>query len=165
MAQVWVPIEALTGGKLPPVCLITGETHGVALRELSLRWVSSTGGLGRANHLDTAVVRSALSSSPILAARVPLTDEGERRYAMSRQTGLVFVGGLSAPTIFFGALGGGPGAAFGLCLGVAAAIAYAVYFGRGTGIGLLRRSGDEVLLEVENDRAAAALSDSFPKSG
>lgn len=162
MPQVWIPTDALVEGKLPPVCLVTGTTEGVTFHGVDVPW-SSSGARGTSVH--PAVSPLAFSGDPTAGIKLPMTDEGLRRYQLSRKTGAAIIGSIASLTLLgAGLTNTGAGLSIGFGLGVAGAITYAVYFGRGTSIAMIRRRGAEILVEVSNEDAAAALSRAFPQT-
>jgi hypothetical protein len=176
MAQVWVPIDALTQGKLPPVCLLTG-TENAALRDRPVSWVghptergsalTTPGSVALAATVgyQVAILAAGFKQPPVVQGRVPLSDSAVRRMALTRP--LVFLVVLASMVLAVVA-GGVTNSAFvflgALLLGFVGSVAFGVVYGRWAGLALVRREGNQVLLDLPNDRAAAAIAQALPKS-
>jgi hypothetical protein len=175
MPRVWVPVEALVEGTLPAVCLVCG-VDGAPMREHRIEWgaspsargsaLATPGGVGVATTIGpaAATVMAALDSAPFLTARIPLTGEALERIALWRYLGLGVVAALVLGALVAGAAFDGVGFGAGIVCAFVCAMVFGGIHGRRTGLALLKREGNAVLLEVPSDRAAAAIAQAFPKS-
>jgi hypothetical protein len=175
MAQVWVPLEALTQGKLPPVCLLTGS-EGAELRERPVSWVGHPTERGSAMTTpgsvalaatfgyQVAIVAEAFKKPPVVHGLLPLSDSALRRMGLTRPlswlvTGVSFVLAMMAAALTQSALVG----VIALLGAFAGSVAFGVVYGRWAGLALVRREGDRVLLDLPNARAAAAIAHAHPE--
>jgi hypothetical protein len=161
MAQVWLPLDALVEGKLPPQCLITGAVEGVEPRDVELDWDSSGARgsytVGGGEWIPTGVKRPGK-----LSVRLPLTQKAYEHLYLARLVGkLLIVPALFIPAalaIYFESW------ALGLGSLAATVTAISLYIARQPDFGLRRRVGDDVLFELPDGSAADALMRTFPKS-
>jgi hypothetical protein len=176
MAQVWVPIDALTQGKLPPVCLLTG-TQNAKVHEWPVSWVghptergsamTTPGSVAIAATLgyQVAIVAAAFKRPPVVQGKLPLTHSALLRMGLTKPLSFVVTVACMALSVFAGAVTHS-GLVFlaALLLGFVVSVGFGVVYGRWAGLALVRREGDRVLLDLPNEEAAAAIARALPKS-
>jgi hypothetical protein len=176
MPETWVPLEALERGQLPPLCLITGRADA-AVREQRIAYAANptergsaltTPGsvaIGSVFGPGAAVVVASLKAQPYVLARVPLSSAGAQRLMWTRPLSWAVVATNFFSVLVLAGLTRSPVVALlSLIAAVVGTIAFGVWYGRKAGLALLKRQGNEVLLDLPNEQAAQAIAAAFPKS-